>query len=112
MLTTEEVLNILGGPSRSSSISPSPSTGGNGSKGLGLSIGLTTPIATSLGTPLPRVISTPSILSNWNARFVLLDNITRGSEQSVAIYLTQEYRSTIFSRQGQWEVLLLPATLA
>ncbi len=91
--------------------SPSPAAA-NGSRGLGLSIALTTPIATSLGTPLPQVISTPSILSNWNTRFVLLDNITRGSEQSVAIYLTQEYRSTIFFRQGQWEVLLLPATLS
>jgi hypothetical protein len=85
----------------------------NGSQSLGISIKLTTPTATNVGSPIPSVIDVPTILGNWDTRFVLLENGSRGSaaQAGIALYMEQEYGAQPFFRQGVWVVLLLPATL-
>jgi hypothetical protein len=88
--------------------SPNPATG---SPSLSLSIALTTPTATSVGSPLPRVIDSPTVLSNWNVRFILLESTNRGTGALVSgeeAFLEQQYGAAPFFQQGQWTVLVLP----
>ncbi len=82
-----------------------------GSSSLNLSIALRTPGANTLGSPLPAVITTPGILTGWETRFVLLNNITKALQRGEEAYFVYEFGATILFRESPWEVLLLPSPI-
>ncbi len=86
------------------SLSPS------GSRWVNLTLHLSTPGALDLSSPLPATIDTTQTFVQWQARFVLFGNITRGTLLSEALYLETEYGATLLWQLGQWEVLLLPVS--
>ncbi|MFZ3355290.1 MAG: hypothetical protein WA549_00865, partial [Thermoplasmata archaeon] len=81
-----------------------------GNSSLGISIELNTPTATNVGSPLPPVVDVPTVLNNWNARFVLLENTS--AQSGFIPYFEDEYGAQPFFAEGNWVVLLLPSPLS